>query len=99
MNRDELVDQLITLLRQHKAEQRGSIHQEPYKGDFFRLFAVAYNAGMMRSDAPKSARADALIVPFVSRAPELIEGPVWETFHQFWSDWTYAWDHANQIKR
>jgi hypothetical protein len=99
MNRDELVDQLIALLRQHKAGLRGSIQQDPYKQDFFRLFAAAYNAGMMGPDAPKSARAGGLIGSLVTRAPELVKEPAWDTLYQFWSEWTYAWDHANQIER
>jgi hypothetical protein len=53
MTRLELVDQIIELLRRHKDGRAGSIHQDPYKSDFFRLFADAYNAGMMhRADQP-----------------------------------------------
>ena|SRR6202049_2929495 len=55
MNREEIIDHIIALLRQHeenenKVRLRGSIHQEPYKVDFFKLFAAAFNAGMMAND-------------------------------------------------
>jgi hypothetical protein len=43
---DEIVEGVITLLRQHQDNLRGSFHQEPYKGDFFKLFAAAYNVSL-----------------------------------------------------
>jgi hypothetical protein len=47
MDREEIIEGIITYLRQHKNNLRGSIHQEPYKGDFFKLFAAAFNAGYL----------------------------------------------------
>jgi hypothetical protein len=82
MTRNEIVEEVIRLLRDHHSGRR----------DFFKLFAEAYNAGMMRG-SDDVLYADALASIIVARAPELAEGPVWE-LHRFWSDWTYAWDHA-----
>jgi hypothetical protein len=98
MTRDELVGEIIRLLRNHKDGLAGSIHQDPYKSDFFKLFAAAYNAGMMhRADYP--AHMDALVSPLVAREPELIEGKTWQTLCDFWGEWTYAWDHVHQLNR
>ena len=82
MTKDEIVDEVISLLRDHKAGRRGSIHQDPYKHDFFRLFATAYNAGMMKSGSPDFLRADALTEMIATRAPELVEGEVWQGLYR-----------------
>src|SRR4051794_21757140 len=42
VNREEILDRIVLLLRQHNEGLRGTIHQEPYKGDFFELFAAAF---------------------------------------------------------
>ena len=98
MTRSEIVDEIIKLLRNHKTGTRGSIHQDPYKHDFFRLFATAYNAGMMkRSD--EVLYADALAGMIVARAPELAKGDVWANLYAFWSEWTYAWKHVSELQR
>ena len=96
MTKNEIVEEVIGLLRDHKSNLRGSIHQDPYKHDFFRLFATAYNAGMMRGGSADVLYADALTGMIVARAPELAEGSDWESLYQFWSEWTYAWDHASE---
>lgn len=92
MTEDEIFEEITRYMRDHKLGARGSIHQEPYKHDFFELFAEAYNAGMMMN-------ADELTNTVLARAPELVEGPVWESLRQFWRDWTYAWDHAAERDR
>ena len=99
MTKDELVNEIIKLLREHKAGRRGSIHQNSYKRDFFNLFAAAFNAGMMRPGSLKSAREEALIGALAVQEPELLDGPTWETLRQFWSEWTYAWDQADKLAR
>ena len=99
MTKDEIVDEVISLLRDHKAGRRGSIHQDPYKHDFFRLFATAYNAGMMKSGSPDFLRADALTEMIATRAPELVEGEVWQGLYGLWSAWTYTWDHGSELRR
>ncbi|MGB6536056.1 MAG: hypothetical protein WBF58_08850 [Xanthobacteraceae bacterium] len=97
MTRSEIADKVIDLLRDHEDKRRGSIHQDPYKSDFFRLFAEAYNAGMMRGER-EVLYADALTSILVARAPELVEGKTWDALYQFWSEWTYAWDHSAELQ-
>jgi hypothetical protein len=96
MTRDEIVDEVIELLRQHKKGWRGSIHQDPYKSDFFALFAKAYNAGLMRHGWDDVLFADALADCIADRAPELLDldpRGTWVNLHTFWMEWTYAWQH------
>ena len=74
----------------------GSIHQDPYKHDFFELFAAAFNAGMMRSGSDQVLYADALLDSIKERAPELLHGEAWRNLYTFWSEWTYAWNHVGE---
>jgi hypothetical protein len=100
MNREEILVKIEELLRQHKEGLRGSIHQEPYKGDFFRLFAAAYNGGLM--DSPSHSgylSADAMIDALASRAPDLNDQKTCENLYTFWLEWTYAWRQLHQHSR
>jgi hypothetical protein len=44
MTHNKIVDQIITLLRSQD-KHGGYFQQEPYKGDFFRLFVLANERG------------------------------------------------------
>jgi len=100
MDRKELLDKLVELLQQHKDGSRGSIHQEPYKSDFFRLFAAAFNGGLIDSPGQSDyLSADALTDAVGGRSPELLDQESWHTLYRFWSDWTYAWRNANLMTR
>jgi hypothetical protein len=94
MTQDDIVSEIIALLRDHKEGFRGSMHQEPYTHDFFRVFAIAYNARFMSDRGPGNLRADALNDLIVAREPDLVDGEPWNTLRTFWSDWTYAWDQS-----
>ncbi len=41
MTQEEIIKALIVLLDGHRTGPRGSLQQEPYKGDFFELFVQA----------------------------------------------------------
>src|ERR1700682_4205205 len=60
MSLDEIVDGIIRLLRA-RDELGGHFQQEPYKGDFFRLFVAASETGLLKQSAPKSLKLDSLI--------------------------------------
>jgi hypothetical protein len=98
MTKDEIVDGVIGLLRQHKEGARRSIHQDPYKHDLFALFAEAFNGGMMRGHEDDALYADKLVNLVTVRAPDLCEGEAWRALYSFWADWTYAWQHAAELK-
>jgi hypothetical protein len=61
MKRDKVVDQIIGLLRSQD-KHGGHFHQEPYKGDFFRLFVLANEEG-------SGLKADRLHNLIAARAP------------------------------
>jgi hypothetical protein len=97
--RDEIVGGVITLLRQHQNNLRGSFHQEPYKGDFFRLFAAAYNGGLIDQGQPNYLSADALTDVITARDPDVLDTKAWRDLHSAWQDWTYAWRRSDELER
>ena len=34
-----------------------------------------------------------------TRAPELVEGEVWQGLYGLWLAWTYTWDHGSELRR
>ena len=97
MDREEIIDGVIELLRRYK--DVGSIHQEPYKGDFFKLFAAAFNSGLMASPQPAGyLSADALSHVIVERDPDVAEDKIFPNVLTFWQEWTYAWQRRDQIQ-
>ena len=97
MTFEEIINRLIDKLRAHAAGKLGHMQQEPYKGDLFRIFASAYNSGFMEKSAGSQyLSADSLRDLLVARAPDIIDNKVVYDFFDLWSEWRYAWDHANQ---
>src|ERR1700730_16381411 len=101
-NRNEILDGIVGLLRQHKEGLRGTIHQEPYKGDFFRFFAAAWNAGLIDQPQPPGyLSADALADAPADCAPDVVDIERWDTtwfaLLTMWGEWTYAWRRRDQI--
>ena len=90
---DEIVDGIIRLLRA-RDELGGHFQQEPYKGDFFRLFVAASEAGLLKQSAPKSLKLDSLISIISARDPDIFDGKTWPMFSAAWPEWDYAWTHA-----
>ena len=99
MSREEILAQIEELLRQHKAGLRGSVRQDPYKSDFFQLFAAAFNGGLLTVGHPRYLSADALTDILNNKAPELADDEAWQILHGCWQEWTYAWRHVALLKR
>jgi hypothetical protein len=59
MTHDKIVDQVITLLRL-QGKHGGHFHQEPYKGDFFRLFVLANERGLLGDALTREIARDRL---------------------------------------
>jgi hypothetical protein len=99
MNYEEIVESIIGLLRQHSDGLRGTIYQEPYKWDFFRLFTVAFNAGLLERTAQREyLSADALNDLLVSRSPDVLESDACKNLYTFWQEWTYAWRRRSEAR-
>jgi hypothetical protein len=90
MTHDKIVDDIIQLLRSQD-EYGGYFHQEPYKGDFFRLFVVAAEEG-------EGLKADRLHSLIAARAPELFDGKNWPLLFAAWPEWDYVWSRAKEAK-
>jgi hypothetical protein len=86
MTHDKVADEIIGLLK-WQDEHGGYFHQEPYKGDFFRLFVAAVEEGA-------GLKADRLHSFVASRAPELFDGKNWPLLYAAWPEWDYAWSRA-----
>jgi hypothetical protein len=101
MNGEQIIDEFIALLRRHDTVvyRSASLHQEPYKGDFFKLFAAAYNAGLMKRNPEPIPylSADALTDIIVSRAPDIVDSENFRTVRSFWQEWTYAWERSGDV--
>jgi hypothetical protein len=97
VNHDEIVEGIIALLRQHSDGSRGTIHQEPYKGNFFRLFAVAFNTGLLERTAQREyLSADSLTDILTARSPEVVNSETFKNLHTFWQEWTHAWRRRSE---
>jgi hypothetical protein len=92
MSLDEIVNEIIRLVRM-RDEHGGHFQQEPYKGDFFRLFNAAWDAGLLKSSAPESLKLDSLIGIIGARDPVVFDGATWGMFSAAWPEWDYAWSH------
>jgi hypothetical protein len=99
VSKDEIVSEVIRLLREHVAGSRGSVHQDPYKKDFFNQFAHAYNAGYLsRSNHSDFLSAQVLLDIIEVREPELFNHDSSHSLKVFWQEWTYAWSNLS-LKR
>ena len=58
MTQEDIIQKLIDYLDLQLHGVMGTIHQEPSKGEFFALFAEAYNQGFL---ADRSLTADTLL--------------------------------------
>jgi hypothetical protein len=79
MTLDEIVDEIIRLIRT-RDELGGYFQQEPYKGDFFRLFLAAVDADLLKPTAPKSLKLDSLISIIGARDPDVFDGETGRCF-------------------
>jgi hypothetical protein len=98
MTLDEIVDEIIQLTRT-RDELGGYFQQEPYKGDFFRLFVAAFDAGLLKPTAPKSLKLDSLIDIIGVRDPDVFDGETWTMFSAAWPEWDYAWSRAKEAEQ
>ncbi len=86
MTREEVLDKIEALLRQSKDGTRGSIDHESNKGDLFRLFAAAFNSGLIDSPGQyDNLHADVLVNILARRAPDLTDHVALHTLYGFWS--------------
>jgi len=100
MDREEIIGSFLDLLKFH-FKSGASVHQEPYKGDFFRLFKEAYHNGYTHDGSPLLT-ADAFGELIATRwhtgdeeQDEKKRNLAWKVL-SMWEPWTYAWDHYEE---
>jgi hypothetical protein len=95
MNREDLILKIIKYLRSWK---NANIDQEPYKGDLFKIFADAFNDGMLTcKDDLNVDRLTRLILDFGEDVVDVSHPYTnWNKFRESWDEWTYAWIHASK---
>lgn len=99
MNKEEIIDSILRLLRLHKDGLRGSIHQDPYKSDLFQQFSIAFNEGYLAHSANANfLSAEVLREAIAARDPDLLKHDLLPSLHSFWNEWAYAWNHLNLRK-
>ena len=79
MSINEIINEIIRLVRARDTNG-GHFHDEPYKGDFFRLFIAAWDAGLLKRAGPKSLKLDSLIRIVGDRDPAIFDGDTWLMF-------------------
>ena len=101
MNQEEIISTALTYLKEHldKNGMRGHMDQEPYKGDFFRLFKEAYINNYFDSSSSPLLTGDALRDALVARwFDDNRDDEKTELLTQLvnkWDAWRYAWDNYN----
>ena len=99
MTQEEIIRQVHELLDMHLKGTRGYIGQEPYKGDFFRLFSQAHRNGYIESSSSPRLTGDALRDILVTRWFDDDESlnekrkDLLNLLLTKWDEWRYAWDH------
>ena len=102
MTQDEIINQIVEYLDQHLRGSRGAMSQEPYKGDFFKLFEEAYRGGYFDVTSSPRLTGDGLIDPIVARwftGDEEEDNRRERLMHKLlpmWSEWRYAWDRHRE---
>jgi hypothetical protein len=95
MTTDQILDQINQYLDQHVSGVRGALRQEPYIGDFFRMFAESQmdrtqgseitGDGLVEAIGERSQRSDDK--QHYQKKIELLR-----RLGAIWSEWGYAWD-------
>ena len=98
MTQDEIINQIVEYLDQHLLGTRGGMGQEPYKGDFFKLFEEAHRGSYFDVTSSPRLTGDGLIDPITvrwttgddeeaNRREQLMRQLL-----SMWNEWRYAWD-------
>ena len=97
MEREEIIEGFLDLLKFH-FKGGASVHQEPYKGELFKLFKEAYHNGYFETGSP-ILTGDSLVDviaarwhPGYEKEDELKREFAWKVL-AIWDQWQYAWDH------
>ena len=96
MTQEEIITSLIDRLDFHLRSGFGSVHQDHYKNEIFKLFREAYRKRYFESySTPRltsAALRDTLQVRW-NTANETQRRELAEAVLIMWDEWRYAWEH------
>jgi hypothetical protein len=99
---EQILKKVIAYLNHQLRGGLGSIHQEPYRMDLFKLFAEAYNQGLITNGALVADRVRTSVMEqwFTHNEEKDKERLYYlDKVHEAWDEWQYAWQHADMKKR
>ncbi len=101
MTPEKIIEEIIDCLDSHLKGGRGYIGQEPYKGDFFKLFKEAYRNGYFEDSTSQRLTGDALRDILKERwlkedGKNDERMKLMERLFTMWNEWRYAWDHYDR---
>ena len=99
MTNEEILNRINEYLDQHLSGIRGYIRQEPYIGDFFKLFAAAYANREAADPAASHITNDGLVEEVGERSHRTDSSEnhqkkldLLRKLGAMWSEWDYAWE-------
>jgi hypothetical protein len=106
MNANEILDRIDKYLDQHLDPKapRGSIYQDPYKGDFFKLCLEAYRHGYFETNSSPRLTGDAMADRFYERWMSLDQEHRENKFKllknmiAMWDEWHYTLENIHYEK-
>jgi len=95
MKREEIIKEMVRLLDGHFSGIRGSIGQDHYRSDFFKLFKEAYRNGyLVDSESPVLTGDNLVDLTIARRAVDSDKNPehgkILSDFARQWNNWRYA---------
>jgi hypothetical protein len=102
MTHDQILAAVVAYLDSQRRGGTGSLYEEPYRMVLFKLFAEAYNQGLITNG---SLVADKLHDSVKERWLKHDEDedkkrlPYLDKVHMAWYEWQYAWQHSAMQRR
>ena len=99
MKQEDIIKEVQKLLELHFLGTLGYMGQEPYKGDFFKLFKEAYQAGFCDTSSNQTLTGDAFRSILVARwfsgdkNDDAKKEKLLDQLFSMWDEWRYAWDN------
>jgi len=91
MNKEKIIKEIVSLLEGHFSGNRGSMGQDPYRSDFFKLLKEAHKNAYLETDLTGDYLVDLTIARL---SVDEDKNPGYKTmllvFAQQWNDWRYA---------
>jgi hypothetical protein len=102
MTHDQILAEVVAFLESQRRGGIGSLYEEPYRMDLFKLFAEAYNQGLITNGFLVADRLyDSVKERWLTHEAEEDKKRLsyLEKVHMAWYDWQYAWLYSGLKQR